>query len=674
MKKPVIISLIIIVFVIICCCIVLVVSGAVYTIFKSTGSISSQVTESNNNHSSQQEAVPYPTPLNTPVDATQDDLISSTQMQTVLETSNVPISNYYDLATRLLGKKNLSLTLPAPLIPPAIDDQQKFWVTDTDSHETFKVNVSLRYITDHLYFWVEDGVEIDGNALEELAKTFEEDIYPTNREFFGSEWTPGVDNDQHLYIVLASNLGDNLAGYFSSADEYNPAVHEYSNAHEMFLLNSDNIILSDEFTYGVLAHEFQHMIHWYRDLNEETWLNEGFSELSALLNGYDVGGFDQAYIMNTDMQLTDWASDLGDNSPHYGASFLFVSYFLDRFGEDATKSVIAAPENGMTSIDKTLADMNEKDPQTGIQIAADDIFSDWVITNYLNDSSVGDGRYQYKKYKNFTTAGYTEQIDTCPTETTTASVYQYGADYIKLECSGSYTLDFKGQPLVNILDVNPNSGKYAFWSNKGDESDMTLTREFDLSDATGPLTLSYSTWYDLEEDYDYAYVEISEDGQNWNILRTPGGTDKDISGNSFGWGYNGTTNGWVEESVDISDYAGKIVQIRFEYITDAAVNGEGMLLDDIRIPEINYEEDFESNAGDWIGAGFVRMNNLLPQTYRLNLIQFDRNNVTITPVRLDENLSAQIPLDIKSGQTMVLTVSGTTRFTRQPATYEYSIK
>ena len=191
-----------------------------------------------------------------------------------------------------------------------------------------------------------------------------------------------------------ASLGDNLAGYFSSSDEYNPEVHEYSNAHEMFLLNADGIILSDEFTFGVLAHEFQHMIHWYGDLNEETWLNEGFSELAALLNGYDIGGFDQAYIMNTDMQLTDWASDLGDNSPHYGASFLFVSYFLDRFGEQATKELISSPENGMTSIDQLLEKLNITDPLTQKVTTAEDLFSDWVVTNYLNDPSLNDGRYQ----------------------------------------------------------------------------------------------------------------------------------------------------------------------------------------------------------------------------------------------------------------------------------------
>ena len=99
--------------------------------------------------------------------------------------------------------------------------------------------------------------------------------------------------------------------------------------------------------------------------------------------------------------------------------------------------------------------------------------------------------------------------------------------------------------------------KYAFWSFKGDESDMTLTRAFDFTDVSGPILMDYHTWYDLEEDYDYAYVEVSEDGRNWVFLNTPSGTDKDVSGNSYGWGYNANSGGWIDEQVDLSDYAGK---------------------------------------------------------------------------------------------------------------------
>jgi len=37
-------------------------------------------------------------------------------------------------------------------------------------------------------------------------------------------------------------------------------VREYSNAVEMFVFNAEGMPLDNEYTYGTLAHEFQHMI------------------------------------------------------------------------------------------------------------------------------------------------------------------------------------------------------------------------------------------------------------------------------------------------------------------------------------------------------------------------------------------------------------------------------
>jgi bacillopeptidase F (M6 metalloprotease family) len=107
-------------------------------------------------------------------------------------------------------------------------------------------------------------------------------------------------------------------------------------------------------------------------------------------------------------------------------------------------------------------------------------------------------------------------------------------------------------------------------------------------------------------------------------LITPSGTGEDPSGNSYGWGYNGVSGGWIEESVDLSIYAGKIVQLRFEYVTDAAVNGEGLLLDDISIEAVNTTTDFETDEGGWQPQGFVRVQNVLPQTFRLAWILLER--------------------------------------------------
>lgn len=547
-----------------------------------------------------------------------------------------------------------------------------FWVTNVETNENTEVTATLRYVTPHVYFWIQDGVSYDEDEMKALVDEFENKIYPTNREFFGNEWSPGIDGDEHIYILYARGLGGSIAGYFSSADSVHPLVHEYSNAHEMFLFNADNTFLGDEFTYGVLAHEFQHMIHWNQDVNETSWLNEGSSELAAFLNGYDTGGFDWLYINNPDLQLNDWPNDQSATSPHYGAGFLFMTYFLDRFGEQATKSLVKDPANGLDSVEDVLREIRAVDPQTGQPITADDFFVDWAVTNFLLDDTVADGRYIYKRYPGANRASATETIYTCPQNAVTRDVRQYGVDYIAIECEGDYTLSFTGSTVTGLLPVDPYSGDYAFWSNKGDESDMTLTREFDFTQAVGGIEMTFRTWYDIETDYDYVYLEVSEDGNTWQIISTPSGTAEDPSGNSYGWGYNNVTNGWIEESVDLSHYAGKKVFVRFEYVTDAAVNGEGFLLDDVAVEAVGYRSDFEADDGGWAADGFVRVQNALPQTFRLALIQTKDSSVTILPVNADQ--TAEIPLSLKTGEKAYLVVAGTTRFTREPGVYQFEIR
>jgi immune inhibitor A len=356
-----------------------------------------------------------------------------------------------------------------------------------------------------------------------------------------------------------------------------------------------------------------------------------------------------------------------------------MTYFLDRFGEEATKALISQPSNGMDSVDQTLKDINAKDSITGQPITADDVFLDWTIANYLKDGSVPDGRYTYHNYPDSPQAYETESL-TCPQEQVNRTVHQYGADYIGISCAGDYTLHFEGATATGLLPVNAHSGKMAFWSNKGDESDMTLTQEFDFTNVTGPIEMSYQTWYDLEKDYDYAYVVASTDGQTWTILNTPSCTTNDPSGNSYGCGYNaksggGDTSQWIQESVDLSQYAGQKVQVRFEYVTDAAVNGEGLMVDDISIPAINYSTDFESDNGGWEAAGFARVDNTLPQTFRLALIIKSANGgTTVTPVAVDSENVADIPLKLQSGDQATLVVTGTTRFTNEQAAYSIQVK
>ncbi|MFN8399663.1 MAG: immune inhibitor A [Anaerolineales bacterium] len=589
-----------------------------------------------------------------------------------LENAIVPENDPRVLACRLDGKCGVPEVMATSASPRSVGEQQNFWVHDLDTNENNEVQATLRYITPHVYFWVQDDLNIDEGEMKKLVDTFENQMYPTNREFFGSEWSPGIDGDEHIYILYSRGLGFSVAGYFSSSDSTHPMIQEYSNAHEMFLFNADNTPLGGDYAYAVLAHEFQHMIHWNNDLNETSWLNEGSSELAVLLNGYETGGFDTLYISDPDLQLNDWPNDQNATSPHYGAGFLFMTYFLDRFGEEATQALVKDPANGLDSVDDVLQQVGATDKLTGQPITADDFFMDWVLTNLLLDPSIADGRYVYNNYPAAHRASATETIYSCPQDPLLRDVHQYGVDYIAIECAGDYTINFTGSTVTGLLPADPYSGDYAFWSNKGDESDMTLTHEFDLTNASGPVELSFRTWFDIEEDWDYVYVEVSEDGETWQILTTPSGRGTDPSGNSYGWGYTGVSGDWIEEKVDLSDYAGKKVFVRFEYITDAAVNGEGFMVDDVKVDAAGYSSDFEADDGGWVAEGFVRVQNVLPQTFKLALIKSGDDKVTMIPLNADQ--TAEIPVSLKSGETAYLVVTGTTRFTRELATYQIEIR
>ncbi len=667
--KTVLIIAAILILCLVCLCLVIV--GG--TLIVSSNIVSSQLPD---------EVTPFtlteatPAPFVDPGSQTLDPIMSDKASQTLdqLKLSTVPINDPIDLAARLGGKPNVPNILIDTDAPYSVGAQKSFWATNTDTNDNFKVNATLRYVGDNIYFWIEDGVRFDQRELQELADTFDQEIIPTNREFFGQEWNPGVDGDPRFYILYAGNLGFNLAGYYSSADELHPDAHPYSNAHEMFLISSDNVDLGDSYIYGTMAHEFQHMIHWYQDKNEETWVNEGFSMLAEHVNEYDAGGFDWSYMDNTDMQLNDWGGDIGDNGPHYGASYLFMVYFLDRFGEDATKALVRHDENGFVGIEKVMNELGLANATTGMPYTGDEFFADWAVANLLQDTGIEGGRYDYQTY-NPTSVDMEKSVLDCPVRID-GSVYQFGVDYIEIECDNLDSIHIAASEAVNLLPfTTPSSGDYFVWSNVGDESNASLSQTFDLGSVAGAAELTFKTWYDLEEDYDYIYISASTDGTNWEILNSENCTTANPSGNSYGCGWNGQTSGWIDEKVDLSKFVGGQVTLRFDYVTDAAVNGKGMAIDDFEIAAIGYATDLEHDLGGWLAEGFVRVQNKLPQTMNISIVTYTSDGINVDHRSFQGDLyipSSELPE--ANIEKIVLVISGTTPFTREKASYTIDIE
>ncbi|HUS17764.1 MAG TPA: hypothetical protein VM536_22440, partial [Chloroflexia bacterium] len=387
---------------------------------------------------------------------------------------------------------------------------------------------------------------------------------------------------------------------------------------------------------GVLAHEFQHMVHWNVQREHDIWINEGCSEIAMALSGYDVGGSDQAFRQTPDVQLTGW-SELPEKN-HYGASYLFVRYLMEHYGGSGfLKALMASPGTGVEAVTDALKRQRSS-------LTFEDVFKDWTVANAIADPEVGDGRYGYEAVS--APADIDKRIIRYPA-TLTGDVHQYGTDYISLERGGGDTVvEFQGAATAALVPTQPHSGRRFWYSNRRDAGNMTLTHPFDLS-RVSRVTLDFWTWYQIEGDFDYGYVEVSTDGgQTWATQKTAHTTDTDPNGANFGHGYTGpsgrspqskATPLWIHEQVDLSAYAGKAVLVRFQYLTDTGFNLPSWAVDDIRIAELNYYSDAETDDGGWEATGWVRVANAVPQGWFVAALQYGggEHAVTVQTVALD---------------------------------------
>lgn len=145
----------------------------------------------------------------------------------------------------------------------------------------------------------------------------------------------------------------------------------------------------------------------------------------------------------------------------------------------------------------------------------------------------------------------------------------------------------------------PHSGSYEWWGGANDSLNNTLTRTVDL---TGATSGSVSAWlqYNIEQDYDYLYAEVSTDG---------GATWKDAAAPISGPSDNAGLTPWAQKSWDLTPYAGQSVQFRFRYATDGGLHFEGPFLDDLAVTVggTTVSDDVEGATNGWTAKGFSRM-------------------------------------------------------------------
>ena len=129
------------------------------------------------------------------------------------------------------------------------------------------------------------------------------------------------------------------------------------------------------------------------------------------------------------------------------------------------------------------------------------------------------------------------------------------------------------------------------------QNDVVATIEYnediDLTTATVAKVEFYAKWA-IESDWDFASFEVSTDGgSSWQQLcgkYTNDGVEQ------LGWGgqnqgiqpvdepiYDGAQATWVLEEIDLSDYIGQTINLRFYFESDGGSRDDGFYFDDFKI-------------------------------------------------------------------------------------------
>ena len=574
-----------------------------------------------------------------------------------------PDLDLYEAATRLRTGPDSPppRTLAPAERPRAIGETEDFFVYDALNDEKYTVTAVLEHVSDNVYWYVHPELALPIDNLAEAWELFEDRVRPAITSALGDIRSPGVDGDARLTVLNTELNG--VGGLFSTADGHTAEVHPYSNQREMVYISADKYFGHGPEPYlRVLAHEFMHAVQANLDDSEEAWVDEGLAELAVDVSGYPrVNERHARFLWNPGVQLNYMDYESRDTLAHYEGAHRFFVYLSTHFGGGgAIAELLREPADGAMGVDAFLR-------KRGTDFTA--VFKDWVVANYVNEP---EGRHGYAGLESgrARTRGFSGEGEQ------TREVSQFSARFIDIRpFVEDFTIAFDGAEETTIFDGSCYGGSRCWWSNKGDSIDTTLTREFDLTAASG-ATIEYMAWYDIEEGWDYAYLEVSDDGgRTWHILHPEHASDEDKLGNAYGPGYTGDSNGWVAESVDISEYAGGPVLVRFEYITDGAVHADGFVIHDIAIPEIGFFDDAEDEQG-WTASGFARISNVLAQRFVVQaIVERGEENFEVFDMPLDGSNRGEVSIEGMGSEVerVILAVSPVTLGTHQPTSYTVKV-
>ncbi|MFI9360562.1 immune inhibitor A domain-containing protein [Kitasatospora sp. NPDC053057] len=167
-------------------------------------------------------------------------------------------------------------------------------------------------------------------------------------------------------------------------------------------------------------------------------------------------------------------------------------------------------------------------------------------------------------------------------------------------------------------DINkPFGGNSEWWSGSADNLNVTLTRDIDLTGKTKAV-INAKAWYELEQDFDYAFGEVSTDGgKTWTVVDGTwnGAALPKENGRPA---LSGLTAAWGDLSFNLDAYAGKKIQFRYRNTTDGGLHYRGFAVDNVSVVADGatvFSDDVENGDNGWTAAGFTRFGGSYTKDY-----------------------------------------------------------
>ncbi len=419
----------------------------------------------------------------------------------------------------------------------------------------YTTTTTCRYVGDHAYVFVEDviwdGPRVDQSRLEALGNAFDNatardpnrGIYDITTELFGAP--PDVDGDPRILIVLLDVLdspftGTTVIGYFDTNNQTGQAMRE------IVYIDVNPLEIGDDLAKATLAHEFQHMIHWAGDPDEDKWVDEGCAEYAELACGYkdttETAG--ETFLIAPNNSLTIWE----DLPFDFDQTFLFFAYFAQRFGESGLSALVANDTNGIDGVNAILETIGD--------VRYDELFFDWSAATWFD----ADGKFGYDRI----TLGQVDRDTVSTSKRIVRKARLWGSDYLQLDQPGKYdvTLESLGDNTVvaTLMLSDPDeTGQISIAADPGSQTTASLY-------TSGLQAVAVTSTSGTGEDYALSFSPSTLQAG------TPQATDSDRDGDV-------DFNDFLRFAEHFSTVAGRLgYNPTYDYNTDHAINFSDFLI------------------------------------------------------------------------------------------------